>query len=1372
MDEKGQDTKYNIFMNTETEGDSILDFKSPESNITKTKLSEFVKPTNIKQKKKATTKLKSIPKNQKDTKSKQQSEKRSFQPSIESSYFKFKNNDDNKDSTTNLQVALVCPLCFKTFKDVDSQVAHMKICACKNNISTKKLLDAIELQKRQEDERKLLGLLAAPIVQEKKKSVARKVNSHDDSDFDLALALSKSLHEVEEFVNVQPVNVQPAILVKNRKRVHNVVTVLKTRTQEERNRILTERIAEILMGDEPFTQKPNKEIICNKKFTVKTDLKSYLLQDLFHESEKLWDKAELPRSEISFYVSNLSEYIFPREKQLKECEEDNREPSEDKTEKSMDEKTFCKMSQNDLHLIDGKCENCNDRQYIDSLLNNWGNTLNDSSASDIIVFVDNNKYIWAHKLVFYVQCSNILLDVMPNDNSQFTTVKEKICWPDITYSVALAFLEFIYSGNIKKHFDVCKNEQSSSTLRSLARKYKVKELFAYLQRKGTEIKQQVNIQTEKIKDNVHGKILNVKEDDNLNEYASISQSLLCEKKKECKELLYKDEQSSEEERIKDTVHRRILNVKENDNLNEYASISQSLLCEKKKECKESLYKDEQSSEEYLEDVLNNSESFETGRKSLVLPATDTLTVKVTNMRQISSIRQCNESPDMFDDVNDSIRSCEEKSVDHIIVTDKSQRSNNTDIVDSTDVDIDTVTISSNIEENMNSLASTPQSSRPTRRSLNKSDSDTTITARVTPKLKRNPFNLQSDNSDQNFIVNNATLVKGESRKETDVLNKFDYVDTSFPLHLHTKSVETDINVNLDLNSMDNLTQLLENNEEIYTQKYSKSNSTNSNTTSAESAIQNAINSPVTEPLSQNSESVQNLDSSIDNCNESDSSVLSDSHSDDGELSMYTKYKKKHENNSIVKYRNFPEQHVLNNFVKNSSKDDYCEAKNNMNMEDIPILSDEYIDLEMDSDFTLISENGKVRASNLEKSLSFSQYPTNFNETFDNEHEKTVNSSKLRYTKSESNINMETKRNNLLVSSPEQKTKSPILILSSPEIDFVTTNIDTRKKIVANEVSNLNEFHDNTHIFEKDIYLANVRIDDDNDNDGKNDESITTVNDSMIQSAKPLVTKENIRKLKRKSMSETNLNANGKSKKDRKNDTSFPFDTVDIVDTVNRSPCNCGHNKVLRKVKSPTITRDSCTPPPDYDSMKTPELHAELHRYGLKLQKRSRAVKLLTYIYNELHPTIPLTSKKVVSELVLINSDDEEEQATEPAKRRRSYSKDDDNNYNNEYSYDLPPTQGSTEKSPINIIDKRRRSIPNIKDVFLELIKDQKELYNNILSYKPLCIDSVHSMLKGKGFKYKMNTLMDFLDEQCITFYFQDTKQSKKLEKVNGNTKTN
>ena len=160
-----------------SEDDSLLDFKSPKQS-SKQKSIEF-NHCNIYQKKRTVAKLKNV-KSHKEEKHKQQSEKKrnvqESQPSIESSFFKSKANSYDTNSTTDAKLALVCPLCFKTFKDLNSHALHMKICAYKNNISTKKLLNAIELQKRQENERKSLGLPAAPIVPAKKKPTScRKV---------------------------------------------------------------------------------------------------------------------------------------------------------------------------------------------------------------------------------------------------------------------------------------------------------------------------------------------------------------------------------------------------------------------------------------------------------------------------------------------------------------------------------------------------------------------------------------------------------------------------------------------------------------------------------------------------------------------------------------------------------------------------------------------------------------------------------------------------------------------------------------------------------------------------------------------------------------------------------------------------------------------------------------------------------------------------------------------------------------------------------------------------------------------------------------------------------------------------------------------
>lgn len=45
------------------------------------------------------------------------------------------------------------------------------------------------------------------------------------------------------------------------------------------------------------------------------------------------------------------------------------------------------------------------------------------------------------------------------------------------------------------------------------------------------------------------------------------------------------------------------------------------------------------------------------------------------------------------------------------------------------------------------------------------------------------------------------------------------------------------------------------------------------------------------------------------------------------------------------------------------------------------------------------------------------------------------------------------------------------------------------------------------------------------------------------------------------------------------------------------------------------------------------------KYGLKVQKRRRAIKLLNYIYNELHPLIPLDKISTEEEVAEISSDE-------------------------------------------------------------------------------------------------------------------------------------
>jgi hypothetical protein len=68
-----------------------------------------------------------------------------------------------------------CPLCWKTFEKNEAQVVHMKACASRHCVTTRQLLDAVELQERQAAERQALGLPDIPATRTIKKSSSKKV---------------------------------------------------------------------------------------------------------------------------------------------------------------------------------------------------------------------------------------------------------------------------------------------------------------------------------------------------------------------------------------------------------------------------------------------------------------------------------------------------------------------------------------------------------------------------------------------------------------------------------------------------------------------------------------------------------------------------------------------------------------------------------------------------------------------------------------------------------------------------------------------------------------------------------------------------------------------------------------------------------------------------------------------------------------------------------------------------------------------------------------------------------------------------------------------------------------------------------------------
>ncbi|XP_076475806.1 uncharacterized protein LOC117156044 isoform X2 [Bombus vancouverensis nearcticus] len=1216
MNEQLEKNKLLYDISVLNEDDSILDFKSPEQSP-KANPTEF-SHCDLHKKKKTAVKFKNFVKNHKGEKYRQQPERKrsSQQPSIESSFFKPKTNCD--DSSTDVKVALVCPLCFKTFKDLNSRSLHMKICAFKNNITTKKLLDAIELQKRQENERKSLGLLVAPVVQDKKKPTPScRKNLCEETDLQLALALSKSLQEAEELDKINEIeslpkilnqfvpeidksvyegqlekfgfaNSKPPSLIKNRKRKNNERTLLQTRSQEERNHILTEKISEILMGNEPVTQNENEAIKCNRMIEKKNNLKSHSLQEFCNKDEKLWNKAKLSSDQKCFYVSSLSNYITPGRKQVKE-------------ETILDFANTC-----NIYDMESKKKEVEIKQMKSQMHNKQDQELI-SKEKDNLELTNNN-------------IQNVFYDIK---DSKLDDDKELN----------------------KCHLD----------------KYINKPDFV-------EIELRKDTYTDKL----------------------LQEEINC---------------------LSDTNTIRNTNTSP-DLFDDINNITQSEVIKNKTK--------------YVNEVVNSKKAKDNESSSL-----------------IGSVNQVMIDPANISTSGNTIFKSTEQDVNLFsdttyFVTPKKDHSNILELKSNLSIFIEQV-----------------------QRENARSDSDIDSDVSVIPtcsKLYRNPFNIGQNDSLKD------TIIKETFNAKSDILSIFD-CNTTSKSGIKMSYEENNSDICHSFESIDSISQSSESNIEKCA-KRCKNSSINRSINNAHKDLQDEVIN------------------SISKENENENNVFSDSDTDsiaENEISMYSRYKKGHENNSIVKYRNFTQKHISKNNVKANITYDEYQEKNNIG-NDILLL-----DIDRDSEFQISQikkcdeneEETKKIISDFEEDKKISQQNLcNFNNeyvTFDENNyfctnveslntQKDVlkdrrlnNSNKLRYSKSESNIDLQAVKKNSFTSLESSTNKynsveTSILVCSSPELDY---NILEMHKYEENERNTSGSYckssEDNSHVFENDTYLANAYIDNSDDNINT---PLFTKKVNQLEKFKSnggsLSTKKYSRKFQRKSLSETSLRIDTRHTKN------------DIPESYNNSQCICNYKEKLKAITSPEIIRDSITPPPNYNDMKTSELQMELNKYGLKIQKRKRAVKLLTYIYNELHPTIN-TSKDTESELTIISSEDDE-----PPMKKTNNKKDDvDCIHNYESQLTSFPINADKQLS-INTIDEINQfdepeftpvidNASNIKDMFLKFLTARTELYNKILAYEPICINSLHSMLKTEGFKCRMSILMDFLDEQCITFYVQETK---------------
>ncbi|CAD6241648.1 GSCOCG00009323001-RA-CDS, partial [Cotesia congregata] len=421
--------------------------------------------------------------------------------SIESSFFK---------PTTSFP----CPLCLKTFSDSTSQITHSKTCASKNKVSTRTLLEAVALQERQAEERRAIGLPAQPFAQPKRKSTFRRSDfCSEDPNVQLALALSESLKEAQDLEELDAAialtgeeillsssqrqntlknfgfltNKQTVeVIERPKKKKLNSQTVLQTRSQETRQRLLAERIAEVIVDNSDATW-VNLEV---QDELGEIKLISKVLKEILEPGRKLWNGSSGKKRGEFYYVKNLEGFIDP----IDLDEDQNIDPGENFVNqneileldfKEKNSRGFKKNSKEEIKsknsLEDNKKIEETPKKIVEnSLSNSWRKMLNSSDLSDVIILCEDDKFIYGHSVVLWTRCQFLYRDLVKIDQVNIKNLgsidqfKYQINWRDIDFFTALVFLEFIYCGyiqDLKVEFD---------KLNLMVKKYNYDELSEYL----------------------------------------------------------------------------------------------------------------------------------------------------------------------------------------------------------------------------------------------------------------------------------------------------------------------------------------------------------------------------------------------------------------------------------------------------------------------------------------------------------------------------------------------------------------------------------------------------------------------------------------------------------------------------------------------------------------------------------------------------------------------------------------------------------------------------------------------------------------------------------------------------------------------------
>ncbi|KAJ7357656.1 5'-flap endonuclease [Desmophyllum pertusum] len=188
-------------------------------------------------------------------------------------------------------------------------------------------------------------------------------------------------------------------------------------------------------------------------------------------------------------------------------------------------------------------------------------------------------------------------------------------------------------------------------------------------------------------------------------------------------------------------------------------------------------------------------------------------------------------------------------------------------------------------------------------------------------------------------------------------------------------------------------------------------------------------------------------------------------------------------------------------------------------------------------------------------------------------------------------------------------------------------------------------------------------------------------------------------------------------------------------------------------------RQPVTPMPNYNEMATPVLKGELNKFGVRALPKKKMILKLTEIYDYTHQVEPRPqgskTERAPNKGQPLSSNVAVSDPGDGVEGSGTASSDNSDEEDTEFG-------DCTVMIDDDVITASQQvNGGNLKERLICYIRDNKELYSKILHFQPLELVSLQQQIKSDGISCPLGKLVDFLDEQCITFTTAGTRAPRR-----------